>query len=173
MRGTKLTAERMPPNWKTMQENVLDVPEGSFVPQRQEKMVRATLAVLNAIAVDVSGGLLETVGIESSLSIGEDGRCSMCLALPEGTDTESVALAIDAENVESWVDELSKVHVAINPWYSTKDVDQTVLSATKIVHVMLGIHAADTAPPKTLTQKLLTSIAEIMQIQKGVEGKRE
>ncbi len=45
------------------------------------------------------------------------------------------------ENVEAWCDENRYVHAAIGPWYSTKDVDQVVLSITKVVHVKLGLHA--------------------------------
>lgn len=149
----------------------MTVPEGSRVPQNQEKMLRATSDVLYAIAKDVRGGLLETVGVESSLSM-DDGRCSMILQLPEGTDTELVARAIDSENVEAWMDEQKRVHVAINPWYSTKDVDQTVLCAIKVIHVLLGIHASDAPQPKTFKQKLLSSIAEVMQIQQGTEKKK-
>ena len=133
-------------------------------------MLRATSEVLDAIARDVRGGLLETVGVESSLSM-DDGRCSMILHLPDGTDTKLVARAIDAENVEAWTDAEDKVHIAINPWYSTKDVDQTVLCAIKVIHVLLGIHASDAAQPKSFKQKILSSIAEVMQIQQGTEKK--
>lgn len=141
------------------------------MPQNQEKMSKTTREVLNAIAKDVRGGLLETVGIESSLSTNDE-RCSMRLELAEGTDTELVARAIDAENVEAWTDEQGRVHVAINPWYSTKDVDQTVLCTIKVIHVLLGIHADDAEQPKTLKQKLLSSIAEVMQIQQGTEKRK-
>ncbi len=168
MRGTKLTAWRIPPIWNGLQENVLNVPENSSVPQNQRKMFRATGEVLTAIARDVRGGLLETVGIESSISF-DDGRCSVVLELPEGTDTELVARAIDLENVEAWSDAAGKVRVGINPWYSTKDVDQTVLCTIKVIHVLLGIHATDAPQPKTFKQKLLGSIAEVMQIQKNAE----
>ena len=173
MRGTKLTAWQIPPVWKSLRENVLTVPEGSSVPQNQKKMFGATGEVLTAIARDVREGLLETVGVESSFSIDAE-KCSVLLELPEGTDTELVARAIDAENVEAWLDDSKKVHVAINPWYSTKDVDQTVLCTIKVIHVLLGIHAADAeaAKPKTLKQKLLASFAEVMQIQKESEKKK-
>lgn len=166
MRGTKLIAWRIPPIWKKLQEKSVTVPEGSRVPQNQVKMMRATLDVLSAIAKDVRGGLLETVGIESSLSFDDD-RSSMRLKLPEKTDTELIAQAIDAENVEAWRDENNQVHIAVNPWYSTKDVDQTVLCTIKVIHVLLGIHASDDSKPKTLKQKLLTSLAEIMEIQQN------
>lgn len=168
MRGTKLAAWRIPPVWKQLQGKSLSDPEGSTVPRKQEQLMSATLAVLDSIAKDVRGGLLETVGIESFFSMDED-RCSMVLELPENTDTELVARAIDAENVEAWRDPENKVHIAVNPWYSTKDVDQTVLSAIKVIHVLLGIHASDAEQPKTFKQKLLKSIHEILQIQSNTK----
>ena len=168
MRGTKLEAWRIPPIWKALQENVLTVPEGSTVPQRQKKMFSATYEVLTAVAKDVREGLLETVGVDSALSL-DGGRCSMILHLPENADAKKMAEAIDLENIEAWLDERNKVHIAVSPWYSTKDADQTVLSAVKVIHVMLGIHASDTeaAKPKTLKQKLLSSVIEVIQIQKS------
>lgn len=167
MRGTKLTAWRIPPVWEKLREKDLLVPGGSSVPQNQKRLMKATKAVLESIAADVRGGLLETVGVESEFS-ADDGCCSMILQLPEGTDTELIARAIDAENVEAWRDDGGKVHVAVNPWYSTKDVDQTVLSAIKVIHVLLGMHANAEPQPKTLKQKLLKSFSEIMEIQKSV-----
>lgn len=172
MRGTKLMAWRLPPLWKSLREKILQVAEGSSVVTQQEKLVLSTDQVLTSIAKDISGGLLETVGVKSSLYIGEM-RCSMILELADGTDTESIASAIDAENVEAWCDDQSRVHIAIDPWYSTKDVDQTVLSATKIIHVLLGIHATDSLKPKTFGQKVLSSIVEVMQLQKQVGKERD
>ena len=163
----------MPQIWDDLGAgNSLKIPEGSVVPLRQKELRRAMLEVLEAIAKDVRGGLKETVGIESSFST-DDGRSSMILELPEGADAELVARAIDAENVEAWLDEQKRVHVGINPWYSTKDVDQTVLCTIKVIHVLLGIHATDNMPPPTLKQKLLASIAEIMQIQTGADKRKD
>jgi hypothetical protein len=93
----------------------------------------------------------------------------MVLELPEGTDAQFISRAIDAENVESWLDENNKVRVAVNPWYSTKDVDQTVLSTIKVIHVLLGIHATDDAKPKTFKEKLIKSISDIMELQKSAK----
>lgn len=138
------------------------------MPRKQKNLLTATEEVLRSIAADVRGGLLETVGIESELST-DGGRCSMILELPENADPEQIARAIDAENVEAWLDETGRVHVAVNPWYSTKDVDQTVLSTIKVIHVLLGIHATDTEAPKTFKQKLIKSISEIMELQKTVK----
>lgn len=149
----------------------MKIPEGSTVLLRQARMRRATLEVLEAIAKDVRDGLKETVGIESEFST-DDGRCSMRLELPVGADAELVARAVDAENVEAWTDEQKQVRVGINPWYSTKDVDQTVLCTIKVIHVLLGIHAIDNLPPPSLKQKLLASIAEIMQIQTNADKKK-
>lgn len=139
----------------------------------QRKMLAATTEVLTAIAKDMREGLLETVGVESSLSF-ENERCSIILDLPEETDTEHIARAIDAENVEAWRDESGKVHVAVNPWYSTKDVDQAVLCAIKVIHVILGIHASDAeaAKPKTFGQKLRASLAEVLAIQSDSTRKK-
>ena len=172
MRGTKLEAWRLPPVWNDLEAKTLRAPEGSIVPQNQSKMMRAARDVLDSIAEDVRLGLLETVGVESALSL-DDGRCAMILELPEGADAEYLARAIDAENVEAWTDANGKVRVGISPWYSTKDVDQTVLCTIKVIHVVLGIHAADAAAqPKTLKEKLFASIAEIMRLEQGA-GKSE
>jgi len=174
VRGTKLEAWRIPPIWKSLQESVLTVPEGSTVPQRQKKMLGATNEVLTAVGKDVREGLLETVGIDSSLSL-DDGRCSMVLHLPGNADAKKIAQTIDLENIEAWLDENNKVHIAVSPWYSTKDVDQTVLSAVKVIHVMLGVHASDmeAARPKTLKEKLLLSVMEVLQIQKSAEREKD
>ena len=165
MRGAKLEAWRIPPVWKGLRDNTLTTPENSKVLQKQANLLKATEQALGEVAKDMREGLLETVGVESRLSI-DDERCSVILKLPEGTDAEQIAEAIDLENIEAWCDSQKEVHIGISPWFSTKDVDQAVLSAVKVIHVLLGIHANDTAQPQTFTQKLLSSIAEVMQIQK-------
>ncbi len=171
MRGTKLQAWRVPPVWKFLQTGgATAAPDKSKVLRRQRQLLIAAQATLEAVFVDVREGLLETVGVDCAFAIDE--FCSVVLDLPAGTDTELVARAIDLENVEAWRDADGKVNVAINPWYSTKDVDQTVLSAVKVIHVLLGIHAADNAKPPNLKQKLLSSVAEVLSIQKGVKGKK-
>lgn len=138
------------------------------MPLKQKALRRATFEVLQSIAKDVRAGLIETVGVESEFAI-DDGRCAMRLKLPEGADAEYLARAVDAENVEAWTDTDNRVCVGINPWYSTKDVDQTVLCTIKVIHVLLGIHATDNVTPQTLAQKILSSVAEIMQIQTGAD----
>lgn len=170
MRGTKLEAWRVPPVWKSLQTGEMSTPENSKVAANQKRLLEATRATLDAVFADISEGLRETVGVECSLAINE--VCSVALDLPEGTDAEKIARAIDLENIEAWTDENGKVNVAVSPWCSTKDVDQTVLSAVKVIHVLLGIHATDTAQPKTFGQKLLSSIHEIMQIQTNAEKKK-
>ncbi len=150
-----------------MQIGEASAPENSKVLGRQKQLLAAAQAALDAVYVDVRIGLLETVGVDSSLVVDE--CCSVVLDLPEKTDTAQIARAIDLENIEAWRDETNRVNVAISPWFSTKDVDQTVLSAVKVIHVLLGIHATDTAQPKTFGQKVLSTVAEIMSIQKKVE----
>lgn len=116
-------------------------PEGSTVAWAQVRLQEATRMALAAVANDVRLGLQETVGIAAQWSEGE--RASVVITLPEGTDSHFIARAIDLENVEAWCDDQNQVHAAIGPWYTTKDVDQVVLSITKVVHVLLGLHAAD------------------------------
>ena len=167
MRGTKLEAWRVPPLWKNFQSPDVSAPENSQVLASQKQLMKTTLATLDAVFTDVRGGLLETVGVDGVLSITE--CCSIVLNLPDGCDTEQIARAIDLENIEAWRDENERVHVGISPWLSTKDVDQTVLCAVKVIHVLLGIHAADNAAPPTFGQKILSTVAEIMNIQNKVE----
>lgn len=167
MRGTKLTAWQVPPFWKDLEQNAnTAAPKNSSVRREQQRLFKQTQKVLQAIARDVRQGLLETVGVESSLSIAE--KCSMRLDLPAEADPELITRAIDLENVEAWCDFDGKVHLAINPWHSTKDVDQTVLSAIKVIHVLLGLHADAAAQPQTFSQKLLAAVAEIMLLQKKI-----
>ena len=168
MRGNKLTAWKIPAIWEDLQKNNLSSPEGSSVPQKQKLLLKATREVLTAVAEDMRQGLLETVGVESSLSI-DGGRCSMILELPEKADTEQIAQAIDLENIEAWIDDENRVHIAVSPWYSTKDVDQTVLSAVKVIHVLLGIHASDNAPSRSFGQKIIAAIMDVMNAQKTTE----
>jgi len=171
VRGTKLRAWRVPPVWKFLQTGgATAAPDNSKVLQRQRQLLTATQAALDAVYVDMRMGLLETVGIDCALAVEE--FCSVVLELPAETDTELVARAIDLENVEAWCDNQGKVNVAINPWYSTKDVDQTVLSAVKVIHVLLGVHATDNPKTQNLKQRLLSSVAEILSIQKSVERKK-
>ena len=141
MRGRKLLAWVLP---ATMAKNYsTEKLSGSMVPWAQAELANATRQALAAVANDVVNGLKETVGIHGKWSAEdtENARCSVVIELPIEADPEFIAQAIDLENVEAWCDENKKVHVAIGPWYSTKDVDQVVLSVTKVVHVLLGMHA--------------------------------
>lgn len=133
---------------------------GSRVAARQKELLRSTGAVLAAIADDVHQGLLETVGIESRMVMRD--RCAVEIDLPPDTGVEKIARAIDLENLEAWCED-GKVRVGIGPWYTTKDVDQVVLCVTKVVHVMLGLHAP---PPKqSIWQRILSSASEILELQ--------
>lgn len=170
MRGTKLQAWRVPPIWKDLQANKLTAPENSKVLANQKCLRDQTLATLEQVFRDVREGFMETVGVECKLVV--EDVCSVTLILPEKVDAETIARAVDLENVEAWRDDAGEVHIGLSPWFSTKDVDQTVLSAVKVIHVLLGIHATDNTQPKSFKQKLLGSIAEVMQIQQGTEKKK-
>ncbi len=167
MRGTKLLAWRIPSVWKDLQTGDASAPENSKVLQNQKQLMKAVQATLDAVYADVRQGLCETVGVDCELVLDE--RCSIVLNLPVETDTETIARAIDLENIESWRDESGRVHVGISPWLSTKEVDQTVLSPVKVIHVLLGVHASDSAEPKTFGQKIFGAVAEIMTLQKKIE----
>jgi hypothetical protein len=167
VRGTKLLAWRIPLVWKDLQTGEAIAPENSKVLQNQKQLMKATLATLDAVFADVRQGLRETVGIDCELVVDE--HCSVVLNLPAETDTETIARAIDLENIEAWRDDSRRVHVGISPWLSTKDVDQTVLSPVKVIHVLLGIHASDSAESKTFGQKVFGAVAEIMNLQKKIE----
>lgn len=140
--------------------------KGSQVALRQQQLFATTRAVLDAVAEDVRIGLLETVGLHSRPAQTE--KCAIILELAPGTNAAQIAEAIDLENVEAWCAG-GQVHVAIGPWYSTKDVDQVVLSVTKVVHVLLGLHAAPVcAIPanKTLSQRFLTAATQVLTLQR-------
>lgn len=136
-------AWRVPAPMVAVRDLVNEKPVGSMVPWAQTQLFQATQLALSAVAKDIAQGLAETVGIrcEWATELKADEPCSVVIELPEGTDTQYIARAIDLENVEAWCDDNGYVHVAIGPWFSVKDVDQTVLSITKVVHVLLGLHA--------------------------------
>jgi hypothetical protein len=100
-------------------------------------------------------------------------NAARALDLPEGSDTELIARAIDLENAEAWRDPQGKVNVAVNPWYSTKDVDQTVSRQVKSFTSCWNSRLrCEYSRPKTLKQKLLASVAEVLVIQKDVGRKK-
>ena len=136
-------AWRIPAVMANIQNLANEKPVGSMLPWAQTQMFNATQQALAAVAQDVANGLAETVGLRCAwgTELKADERCSVVIDLPATADPEYIARAIDLENVEAWCDESRYVHVAIGPWYSTKDVDQVVLSITKVIHVKLGLHA--------------------------------
>jgi hypothetical protein len=142
VRGTKLLAWQVPPTMKALVDGSLVRPNGSIVPWAQEQLWHATLQALAAVAADVNQGLVETIGVESEW-VAEDTRCSVRLLLPDGIEPHFVARAIDMENVEAWVDGEDFVRVAIGPWFTTKDVDQTILAVIKVVHEFTGLLYVD------------------------------
>lgn len=136
-------AWQLPPMMVKLKNYSTEKPAGSIVPWAQAQLAQATQQALAAVAQDVVSGLQETVGLCSRWGAEsvEDAKCSVILVLPPEADPHYIAKAIDLENVEAWCDENHQVHVAIGPWFSTKDVDQVVLSVTKVIHVLLGMHA--------------------------------
>lgn len=109
----------------------------------QKNLHQATLNVLAAIAADVGRGLLETVNLKSEWWTEKSERASVVVYLPENVDAEYVAKAVNLENLEAWTDAEKRFHVAIAPWLSTKDVDQTVLCVVKVVSRFTGLLNVD------------------------------
>lgn len=109
----------------------------------QRKLYDATLNALAAIAADVRQGLLETVGLESEWWTEDNERASVIVYLPENANPEYIARAINQENLEAWLDEEKRLHIAIGPWYTIKDVDQVVLCTVKVVHQFTGLIGID------------------------------
>lgn len=148
------------------QQGAITSPAGSHVAERQRELLESTRNVLKAVAEDVRLGLLETVGLHSHPGQGE--KCAIVLELPLGTDAAQIAAAIDLENVEAWCIN-GQVHVALGPWYTTKDVDQVVLSVTKVIHVLLGLHAApvcEIPAAKSLAQRVLAAATQVLTLQR-------
>lgn len=110
-----------------------------MVPHMQEKLLASINYTLAAIAADVRQGLLEIVGLESEWWTDDSEKSSVVVNLPENINSEYVAEAIDLENLESWLDDEKRLHVAISPFYTTKDVDQTVLCVVKVVCQFTGL----------------------------------
>ncbi|MDQ3009514.1 MAG: hypothetical protein M3X11_02245 [Acidobacteriota bacterium] len=158
-------AWRLPPVALAAESGRITGPEGSKVAWAQMRLLESVRTALASVANDVRMGLEETVGVPAEWVEGE--VASVRLMLPPDADAALIAQAIDIENVEAWIGEGGQVHVAIGPWYSTKDVDQVVLTTTKVVHVLLGLHAP---PPKqTFIQRILASATEVMKIQQQAE----
>lgn len=146
MRGTKLIAWRAPrivASGEILQTE--NAPENSMVAFMQKRLLEAVNYALAAIAADVRRGLLETVGLESEWWTEDATRASIVVHLPESVDVQWIARAIDLENLEAWADRENRLHVAVSPWYSTKDVDQTVLCTIKVVHQFTGLLGVDLA----------------------------
>lgn len=142
VRGTKLIAWRTP---KVFSGNTA-VPENSMVPFMQEKLAAALNNTLAAIAADVRQGLLQIVGLESEWWTDDPEKASVLVDLPAAIDPAYAAEAINLENLEAWLDAERRLHIAISPFYTTKDVDQTVLCVVKVVCQFTGIIDVETDP---------------------------
>ncbi len=115
-----------------------------MVPFMQEKLLAAINYALAAVAADVRQGLLETVGLESEWWTADQNTASMIVHLLENIDADYAVRAINLENLEAWLDEEEQLHIAISPFYTTKDVDQTVLCVVKVACQFTGIVGVET-----------------------------
>ncbi len=153
-----------------LQEKGFSIPASIIASEKREELFYEKYEILLTMAKDVREGLLETVGVESEFSLNGE-YCSMILTLPPETDVKMIAEAIAIENADAWCDEKGRVNLGINPHFSVKDVDQTVLCAIKVVHVLLGLHAVCEVKPKSFMQKIMGSVMEIMQAQQKISRK--
>lgn len=165
-------AWRVPPTLAKLDSIDAPPPQGSRVAREQRKLFQAARRTLEEICNDVRAGLAETVGIGVEFVLTE--RASVMLLLPPQTsdfDAVRFASAIDLENVEAWCDEANCIHVGLNPFHTTKDTDQTVLAITKVVHVMLGLHANDavSTQPAGLLQRLFAAATEVVDVQRELK----
>lgn len=116
----------------------------------QTSLLHAAQTTLASIAADVHTGLQQTVGATAEWISDvdkNDPRASVVIGgLPEDSNREMIARAIDLENVEAWLDKDSRVRVGISLWMTTQDIDQTVLAVTKVLHVKYGMHVAHVEP---------------------------
>lgn len=164
-------AWELPPLFQQAQQAPLSGPTGSSVAAQQMELWHVTRDTLAAVAEDVRQGLLETVGIHSRQADGS--KAAVVLELPAGADARQLAQAIDMENLEAWCTG-DEVYVAIGPWYTTKDVDQVVLCVTKVVHVLLGLHAApvcELPAARSFSARVLAAAAQVLTLQRHYSDK--
>jgi hypothetical protein len=143
VRGEKIMAWRVP---KILFDGgIITAPPGSKVPYMQKRLLDATQNALAAVAEDVCIGFKLTVGLDAEWCLERAERTSVILHLPENADIDYVVEAVNLENLECWKDEQNRFHVAIGPWFTTKEVDHVVLCTIKIVHEYTGLLHADMA----------------------------
>jgi hypothetical protein len=109
----------------------------------QNRLIAATQNVLAAVAEDVCLGFKETVGLNAEWFTEKDEKSSVVVYLPENIDVDYVVEAVNLENLECWKDEENRFHVAISPWFTTKEVDHVVLCTIKVVHEFTGLLFVD------------------------------
>lgn len=111
--------------------------------------------VLAAVAADVCKGLAETLGGKAVWC--DDEPASVVIHVRKEAEPEYVAQAIDAENIEAWCSESGAVHVGTHPWHSIKDTDQIVLTVTKVLHVLYGLHATNNESHQQIVKDKLSA----------------
>lgn len=114
-----------------------------MLPYMQNRLIAATQNALAAVAEDVRRGFKETVGLEAEWFTERAEKSSVIVHLPENIDVDYVVEAVNLENLECWKDEENRFHVAISPWFVTKEVDHVVLCTIKVVHEFTGLLFVD------------------------------
>lgn len=132
-----------------------------MVPFMQEKLLASINYALAAVASDVRQELIETVGLESEWRTDDKDLASVVLHLPEKVDANYVARAINLENLEAWLDEEKRLHIAISPFYTTKDVDQTVLAFENSKDNGFAAYAAEIYKNEEFSEKIRQKNAKV------------
>lgn len=106
---------------------------------RQLALVQQMTALQQAVAQQVAQGLYETLGMTAQVTRDLDG---VALTLDDDVHLGFVAESINLEGAWSEVRD-EQVILLVQPWFSAEEIDQTILSAVKVMHVLLGIHPPD------------------------------
>ena len=106
---------------------------------QQVALVQQMTALQQAVAQQVVQGLFETLGMTARLTDDLDG---VALVLDDDVHLGFVVESINLEGAWSEV-RGEQVVLLVQPWFSAEEIDQTILSAVKVLHVLLGIHPPD------------------------------
>ena len=114
-----------------------------MAPYMQDKLRSAIDNALAGVAADGRKGISEIVGLDSEWWTDNQNVASVVVYLPEDVDAEYVARAVNLENLEAWLDDEKRFHIAKSPFYTMKDIDQTVLCVVKVVCQFTGLIGID------------------------------
>lgn len=107
--------------------------------EQQRALVEQMTVLQRAVAEQIVQGLRETLHIETSIADDLDG---VLVPLDDDVDPGWVAEAINLEGAWATVRE-PHLLLLVQPWFNAEEIDQTILSCVKVLHVLLGMHPPD------------------------------